>query len=138
LDEPRGGFDVQVPGTATPTDGGRCRCTTLCAMRTPLVAPVAFGLLAVASQLAAQTAAAPTFAPPVKLMAGTQGLGENRLFPSPVLHDMNGDGLEDLVVGDLRGRLTVALRQRGPGVPTFAAETKVLAHDGTELDFANW
>ena len=78
-------------------------------MRSPLVAPFAFGLIAVAAQLPAQTATAPTFAPPVKLMAGTKGLGENRLFPSPVLHDMDGDGLADLVVGDLRGRLTVAL-----------------------------
>lgn len=107
-------------------------------MRHPLVAPFAFGLITVAAQLPAQTATAPTFAPPVKLMAGSKGLGENRLFPSPVLHDMNGDGLADLVVGDLRGRLTVALRQRGTGVPTFAAETKVMANDGSELDFANW
>ena len=107
-------------------------------MRSPLVAPFAVGLLAVAAQLTAQTATAPTFAPPVKLRAGAKGLGENRLFPSPVLHDMDGDGLADLVVGDLRGRLTVALRQRGAGVPTFAAETKVMANDGAELDFANW
>jgi hypothetical protein len=51
---------------------------------------------------------------------------------------MDGDGLADLVIGDLRGRLTVALRQRGAGAPKFAAETKVLANDGSELDFANW
>ena len=107
-------------------------------MRSPLVAPFALGLLAVAAQLTAQTATAPTFAPPVKLLAGGKGLGENRLFPSPALHDIDGDGLADLVIGDLRGRLTVALRQRGAGAPKFAAETKVLANDGSELDFANW
>lgn len=106
-------------------------------MRPPFV-PLAVGLLAFATPLAAQVPAAPTFAPPVKLMAGTKGLGENRLFPSPVLHDVDGDGLADLVIGDLRGRLTVAMRQRGDGTPKFAAETKVLANDGSELDFANW
>jgi hypothetical protein len=102
-------------------------------MRSPLVA-----LFLLAAQLPAQQPTAPTFAPPVKLLAGGNGLGENRLFPSPALHDINGDGLADLVIGDLRGRLTVALRQRGAGAPKFAAETKVMANDGGELDFANW
>ncbi len=104
----------------------------------PSLVPLAVGLLAVTTPLAAQTPAAPTFAPPVKLLAGAKGLGENRLFPSPALHDMDGDGLADLVIGDLLGHLTVALRQRGAGAPKFAAETKVMANDGSELDFANW
>ena len=108
-------------------------------MRSPLVVSILGGMLVVADvPLAAQQPTAPTFAPPVKLLAGTKGLGENRMFPSPALHDIDGDGLADLVIGDLRGRLTVALRQRGSGVPKFAAETKVLANDGSELDFANW
>jgi len=107
-------------------------------MRSSLVVSLLGGMLVVAAPLTAQQPTAPTFAPPVKLMAGGKGLGENRLFPSPVLHDMNGDGLADLVIGDLRGRLTVALRQPGAGAPKFAAETKVMANDGSELDFANW
>lgn len=106
-------------------------------MRSPLVVSLLGGMLVVAP-LTAQQPTTPTFAPPVKLMAGSKGLGENRLFPSPALHDMNGDGLADLVIGDLRGRLTVALRQPGAGAPKFAAEAKVMANDGAELDFANW
>jgi hypothetical protein len=78
------------------------------------------------------------FAPPVRLMAGGKFLGGNRLFPSPVLHDVNGDGLPDMVVGDQFGRLTVALRQPGAGAPVFGAETKLLAADGQPLDFHNW
>ena len=84
---------------------------------------------------AAAVAQAPEFAEPVRLRAGDSFLGENRLFPSPVSRDMNGDGRADVVVGDLLGRITVALRNADG---TFAAETKLKAADGTELDFHNW
>lgn len=93
-------------------------------------------LLALAPGVLAQETA--RFAAPVRLEAGGKGLGEGRLYPSPVLHDQNGDGLLDVVVGDLRGRLTVALREKGDGAPRFAKEQKVLGSDGKELDFHNW
>ena len=94
-----------------------------------------FSLLALAATVGAQ---APQFAAPVRLEAGGKGLGENRSYPSPVFHDVDRDGLLDLVVGDLRGKVTVALRQKGEGPARYAAETKLLAKDGKELDFANW
>ena len=78
------------------------------------------------------------FAAPVRLLAGEEFLGADRLFPSPACHDMNGDGLPDIVVGDLRGRLTVALRNPGDGAPTYAAETRLRAADGKDIDFHNW
>ena len=78
------------------------------------------------------------FAAPVRLLAGEKHLGENRLFPSPVLHDYDGDGRLDVVVGDLRGHLTVALRLPGDGPPKFGAEAKIQGADGRPLDFANW
>lgn len=87
--------------------------------------------------LAAQTPLPPTFAPPLRLHAGELLLGENRLFPSPVFHDIDGDGRLDIVVGDLRGHLTVALRLPGEGL-RFGAESKLLARDGKALDFGNW
>jgi len=80
----------------------------------------------------------PTFAPPVRLMAGETYLGAERLFPSPVFHDLNGDGLLDVVVGDLVGRLTVALRVKGADARAFADETDVMAADGKRIDFHNW
>ena len=65
-------------------------------------------------------------------------LGERRLYPSPVYRDLDGDGLEDLVVGDLRDRLTVAHRAPGDGPAKYGAEKPVLAVDGKEIDFHNW
>ena len=76
----------------------------------------------------------PTFAAPVRLVAGGAGLGEGRLYPSPVAHDVDGDDRLDLVVGDLRGRVTVALRT----ADGYAAEQPLRAADGTEIDFHNW
>ncbi len=78
------------------------------------------------------------FSGPTRLMAGDKLLGEKRLFPSPVFHDMNGDGLDDIVVGDLIGRMTVALRKPGAGPAVYGAETKLMAVDGKEVDFHNW
>lgn len=94
-------------------------------------------LLALASGLAAQTPPEATFAPPVRIEVNGKWLGATRLYPSPVLHDRNGDGRADLVIGDLRGHLTVALRQPGAGI-TWATETKLMASDGQLLDFKNW
>jgi hypothetical protein len=101
--------------------------------------PIAIAIAAafVGPALLAQ-APPPKFAPPVRLKAGDKFLGEGRLYPSPVFHDMNGDGLPDIVVGDLWGKLTVALRLPGDGPPSYGAETKVMASDGKELDFHNW
>ena len=98
---------------------------------------IALGVAFVVPPLLAQ-APAPKFAPPVRLKAGDRFLGEGRLYPSPVFRDMNGDGLPDIVVGDLWGKLTVALRLPGDGRPRYSAETKVMASDGKELDFHNW
>ena len=92
--------------------------------------------LAHAQDTGTPTFVAPTFAPPVRIKAGDAFLGQKRLYPSPVFHDMNGDGLPDLVVGDLPGRLTVALRKAGAFA--FGPEEPVKAVDGKPIDFHNW
>ena len=75
------------------------------------------------------------FAAPVMMRAGGKVAGEGRLYPSPVSYDLVRDGRPDVVIGDLRGILTVAA-SRGDG--TFAAEQKVKDADGKVLDFGNW
>jgi hypothetical protein len=51
-----------------------------------------------------------------------------------VLHDVDGDGRRDIVVGDLMGSVTVALRTDDG----FAAEKPLQDRDGKPLKFHNW
>ena len=98
--------------------------------RRPLLA-----LLAGATLLPTAAAQGARFAAPVMLRAGDKVAGKGRLYPSPVSYDLVRDGRPDVVIGDLRGHLTVAA-QRPDG--TFAAEQKVKDVDGKILDFGNW
>jgi len=75
------------------------------------------------------------FAAPVQVPAGDGLLGERRMYPSPSMHDWNGDGRLDVVVGDLAGRVTVA--ERGAD-GLLAAEVKMKRRDGEPLEFNNW
>ncbi|MFK7740716.1 MAG: hypothetical protein AB8H80_10365 [Planctomycetota bacterium] len=78
-------------------------------------------------------------AAPVQLTAGDQLLGKGRLYPSPVAHDWNGDGLFDIFVGDLFGHITVAVQQANDGsMIRFDAEQKLKDQNGKVLDFGNW
>ena len=83
------------------------------------------------------TAQRVAFAAPVMLRAGEKVCGKGRLYPSPVFHDVNGDGTLDLVIGDLFGRVTFA-----PGVAkkpgAFGPEEPLLDRDGDQLKFHNW
>jgi hypothetical protein len=89
---------------------------------------------------ATETATAPAarFGAPVLIRAGEAPMGAKRLYPSPALQDMNGDGRADVVLGDLWGRLTVALRRAADGPAAFGPDEPLLARDGQRLDFHNW
>ncbi len=70
-------------------------------------------------------------------MAGDAFLGKRRMYASPAFHDVNGDGHLDAIVGDLPGRVTVALGT-GSMPMSFAAEKSMLDKNGKPLDFDNW
>ena len=95
-------------------------------------------LALVAASTAAAHSSEDSFAAPVRVGAGDRPLGEGRLYPSPVLHDVDGDGLADIVVGDLWGKLSVAPRIAGDGPPRFGAETWMKDLEGEDIDFNNW
>ena len=77
------------------------------------------------------------FAAPRKLLAGDAYAGHGRLFPSPVLYDVDGDERADLVIGDLIGKVTWARASPSePGI--FEKEQAFLMRDGEPLKFSNW
>ena len=78
------------------------------------------------------------FAAPERIRAGDAFLGEGRLYPSPVLYDVDGDERPDIVVGDLAGRVTVAHRQAAKTPVAFGAEKPLNDRDGKPLRFHNW
>lgn len=98
---------------------------------------VALGVIG-SDPLTAQKSPAAEFAAPVRLQAGKAFAGARRMYPSPALHDVNGDGYADLVVGDLPGRITVALRTPGDGSITFGPEKPLKDRRGEQLRFNNW
>ncbi len=82
------------------------------------------------------------FAAPRRIWAGEAFLGEGRLYPSPVLHDVDGDKLPDIVVGDLFGKVTFAPRlaksKASKKAVLFGAETQLKDRSGEQLKFHNW
>ena len=91
------------------------------------------------SQGMAQEQGKPVFAAPKRIHAGDAFLGEGRLYPSPVLHDVDGDELPDIVVGDLFGRVTFAPRlTQSKEAALFGAETQLKDRSGEQLKFHNW
>lgn len=56
------------------------------------------------------------------------------MYPSPAVFDVDGDGVLDVVIGDLAGRVTWA-RRAGAGLE---AEQALKSADGKNLKFHNW
>ena len=78
------------------------------------------------------------FAPPRRIKAGKAFVGQGRMYPSPVVHDVNGDKRLDIVVADVMGNVTVAQRARSKSPIKFAAETPLLGSGRRPLKFSNW
>jgi hypothetical protein len=89
-------------------------------------------------RVAAQDVGKPVFATPKRIKAGEKFAGAGRIYPSPVVYDVDGDGKPDLVIGDLPGRVTVARGVGEAGDPAFGPETPLESADGKALKFHNW
>ena len=77
------------------------------------------------------------FAAPIRLMAGERAMGGARLYPSPVLHDIDGDNLPEMIIGDLMGALTVSRRGSDRG-DVWSEARPLKGADGKNLKFHNW
>ena len=84
------------------------------------------------------TASAPQFAPPVRLKAHSKWLGENMMYPSPAVYDVNGDGTADIVIGDLPGRVVFAKGQIHEGGILLGEQQPLKGRGGKALKFSNW
>ena len=78
------------------------------------------------------------FAAPERIKAGEVFLGEGRLYPSPVLHDVDGDKQLDVVIGDLFGKVTFACREATRPAVMLGAEQQLKDRSGEQLKFHNW
>ena len=78
------------------------------------------------------------FKAPVRIKAGADFLGQGRLYPSPAMHDVDGDQRPDIVIGDLFGKATFAARTKRSGAPGYAAEADIKNDQGKLLKFHNW
>src|SRR5262245_36944788 len=114
------------------------RRTPCCSAILVSIACAGLGRASAQHAVAPEPTPPPRFAAPVLLRAGEKPMGARRLYPSPVLHDLNGDGRADLVIGDLLGRITGALRLAGDGPARFGPDEPVIARDGKPIDFNNW
>ncbi len=79
-----------------------------------------------------------SFAAPVRLRAGDQPMGEGRLYPSPALIDLDGDGVAEMIIGDLFGKLTVSKRIPGEDSTVWSEPQPLEGADGKPLKFSNW
>ncbi len=78
------------------------------------------------------------FAAPERIKAGDAFLGQGRIYPSPVLYDLDGDKHLDVLVADLMGRVTVARRVPSEDGTCVKAETPLKGRNGKPIKFHNW
>ncbi|MGE0434982.1 MAG: hypothetical protein AB7S36_22185 [Planctomycetota bacterium] len=92
---------------------------------------------------AAAPAAPATFAAPVPVTNGDDNFSK-LLYPTPVLQDVDGDGVRELVVGDLRGYLYVCdtppATATADGKPADVAWTAManMQCNGKPIKLNNW
>lgn len=86
--------------------------------------------------------AAPVFGPArlVEADGSPINASDDILFPSPVLFDVDADGADELVVGDLWGHLFVHERVavEGSAERVWGARSELRHADGSNVQLPNW
>ena len=80
------------------------------------------------------------FAQPELLLADGKPINqvEDMPYPSPVLFDVDRDGKDELVCGDLWGYLWVYENTAAEGAPVWGAATKLESAEGEVIKVSNW
>ena len=92
-------------------------------------------MLACTPLLLAGTAMAGDFEDPVVVTAGDKAF-DTYIYPTPVLQDVDNDGVRELIVGDLIGNLFVCKAGEGSDVAWQAAAN--MQAQGKNLKLNNW
>ena len=108
----------------------------------PSTIPAAHGVILVLGGAAVIFGSSPDpdgepFEAPVQLHSGEAAMGSEIRYPSPHVLDFNGDGVKEMIVGDLTGAVRVAHPMAGDDDVAWG-ELAPLTTDGRELKFHNW
>lgn len=82
------------------------------------------------------------FAAPVRLMVGKIPMNSDvkQMYPSPAVYDVDADGKDELVVGDIFGALHVYENENkdGKGDPVWGKPERLKMADGEAIKVSNW
>ena len=76
-----------------------------------------------------------------RLMVGEEPLniGARQMYPSPAMFDVDGDGQNELIVGDIFGSLNVYENENdGNGDPVWSKFKPLKSADGEKIKVSNW
>ena len=81
------------------------------------------------------------FGSATRLMVGEKPLntGARQMYPSPAMFDVDGDGQDELIVGDIFGSLNVYENENeGSGDPVWSEFKPLKSADGEKIKVSNW
>jgi hypothetical protein len=78
------------------------------------------------------------FHAPVRLTSQGSELAKGTLYPSPRMHDLDGNGREELLIGDLFGNLKAAHADPAGSQTSWLPPEPLRTVDGEIMKFDNW
>ncbi len=81
------------------------------------------------------------FSSVTQLMVGEKPLNTKarQMYPSPAMFDVDNDGQDELIVGDIFGSLNVYENENeGNGDPVWSEFTSLKSTDGDKIKVSNW